>query len=169
MKTLKESILDKTNIKIKSVKKSIDSLGSVFSLEKIKILPTFSTSYYLDCLNGKELSSIVEGKKFLTQELESKVLGLKGVLPPDRYNKLTDFFLWLDNVDVADLGGKLNPDSLIDILSANVLAYDIIYKYKTTHKYKGMCFRHTENSNKECMIQLQDGGIRLCEITVRER
>lgn len=168
MITLKESLLGKTNVKVKGIRGTLGSLGNVFSLERIKIFPTFGTAWYLDQLNGQKLSSIVGGRGFLTRELEDKIAKLNNAMTPERHERLTDFFKWLDNVDVSDLGGKPDPDALVDILSANVVADDLIYKYNTTYKGKGICFCYID-VDEECVIQLRDGGVRLCEITVRER
>jgi hypothetical protein len=166
MKTLYESILTSTKVKTASAKDALHSLGTVFNLTRIKIFPTIST--VADHFNGNNLADLVKGKEFRTKELESKVSNLSKVLPDSRFDKLADFFLWLDNVDVADLGGELDMDGLVDILSANVVAYDLIYNYNTTYKGKGIRFCYMEIDD-ECILMLKDGGIHLCEITIRKR
>jgi hypothetical protein len=166
MKTLYESILTSTKVKTASAKAALHSLGTVFNLTRIKIFPTIST--VADHFNGNNLADLVKGKEFRTKELESKVSNLSKVLPDSRFDKLADFFLWLDNVDVADLGGELDMDGLVDILSANVVAYDLIYNYNTTYKGKGIRFCYMEIDD-ECILMLKNGGIYLCEITIRKR
>lgn len=168
MKTLYESILTATKVKTASAKTVLHSLGNVFNLTRIKIFPTISTAWYADQFNGNNLAELVKGKEFCTKDLENKVSKLSKVMSKNRFDILSDFFLWLDNVDVADLGGELDMDGLVDILSANVVAYDLIYNYNTTYKSKGIRFCYMEIDD-ECILQMRDGGVRLCEITVRER
>lgn len=170
MKTLYESILTATKVKTASVKTSLHSLGTEFNLTRIKIFPTMSAVWYADQFNGNNLVNLVKGKEFRTKDLENKVSKLSKVLPKSRFDKLSDFFLWLDNVDVSDLNGKLDGDALVDTLSANVVAYDLIYNYNTTYKGKGIYFCYIEQDfDDECILMLMDGGIRLCEITIRKR
>lgn len=170
MKTLYESILTATKVKTASVKNALHSLGNVFSLTRIKIFPTISTAWYADQFNGNNLSELVKGKEFITKDLENKVSKLSKVVSKSRFDRLSDFFLWLDNVDVADLNGKLDGDALVDTLSANVVAYDLIYNYNTKYKGKGIYFCYIEQDfDDECILMLMDGGVRLCEITIRKR
>lgn len=170
MKTLYESILTTTKVKTASVKNALHSLGNVFSLTKINIFPTISTGWAADQFNGSNLSDLVKGKKFLTKDLENKVSILSKLVSKDRFDKLSNFFLWLDNVDVSDLNGELDPNALVDTLSTNVIAYDLIYNYNTTHKGNGIYFCYIEqDSDEECVLRLGSGSVRLCEITIRKR
>jgi hypothetical protein len=168
MKTLYESILTTTKVKTASVKNALHSLGNVFSLTKINIFPTISTGWAADQFNGSNLADLVKGKKFLTKDLENKVSKLSKLVSKDRFDKLSNFFLWLDNVDVSNLNGELDPNALVDTLSANVIAYDLIYNYNTT--LKGIYFCYIEQaSDEECVLRLSSGSVRLCEITIRKR
>jgi hypothetical protein len=170
MKTLYESILTSTKVKTASAKAALHSLGTVFNLTRIRMLTPIGTVYYADHFNGNNLADLVKGKEFRTKELENKVSKLSKVLPDSRFDKLADFFLWLDNVDVSDLKGKLDGDALVDTLTANVVAYDLIYNYNTTYKGNGIYFSYIEqDSDDECILMLKDGGIHLCEITIRKR
>jgi hypothetical protein len=129
--SMNESILSSTKSNVNGVKKLMSSLGITHPIDELRLYP-YATSTLVSHLDLDKLNKETRGKEFISKHAKDSVENYIRRYwewfdeNPDEADKLTKFFIWLDNIDLEGVDTSKEIETILNRELKSILKNDKI-------------------------------------------